>query len=202
MNDYNFLTSAFTYRVSISQSVYETDTLIIESVNHTDSFWSTDKRARNARKTVANLVTIIDDQDNRYEVLWTNSVMSELDALAESDELKIVARQASPVEVATKALAHAVGMIRQVTERVTRTMPLGRMPLSRWDEAFALIYETASILGAPNIDARTEGYGDCTDVNVYVGLFNVEQIVWDALGELPPAEKLAIIEGNPKFQNS
>ena len=196
MNDYNFLNSAFTYRVSISQSVYETDTLIIEGVNHADSFWSTDNRARNARKTVANLVTIIDDDYHRYEVLWTNSVMSELDALAESSDLKIVASQTSPMDMARNAVKYADAMVRQVTETVTRTMPLGRMPLSRRDEAFELIYKTASYIGATNIEARTTGYVDSTDVNVYVALRSVAQIVWGALGDLSPTEKQDILDGN------
>jgi len=121
---------------------------------------------------------------------------------AEIKVLPVDDNVANAIISATDALAHAVGMIRQVTERVTRTMPLGRMPLSRWDEAFALIYETASILGAPNIEARSTGYMQDSDVYVYVALRDVEQIVWDALGELSPTEKRAIIDSNRKFQNS
>ena len=121
---------------------------------------------------------------------------------AEIKVLPVDDNVANAILSATDALAHADEMVRQVTERVTRTMPLGRMPLSRWDEAFALIYETASILGAPNIEARSMGYMQDSDVYVYVALRDVEQIVWDALGELPPAEKRAIIDSNRKFQNS
>jgi len=121
---------------------------------------------------------------------------------AEIKVLPVDDNVANAILSATDALAHADEMVRQVTERVTRTMPLGRMPLSRWDEAFALIYATASILGAPNIEARSTGYMQDSDVNVSVALRDVEQIVWDALGELPPAEKRAIIDSNRKFQNS
>ena len=128
-----------------------------------------------------------------YALIWSDAVC---------DELKIVASQASPVEVATKALAHADEMVRQVTEIVTLTMPLGRMSLDKRDEAFELIYATASQLGAQNIDARSTGYMQDSDVNVSVGIRDVEQIVWDALGELSPTEKRAIIDSNRKFQNS
>jgi len=127
-----------------------------------------------------------------YALIWSDAVC---------DELKIVASQTSPMDMARNAVKYADAMVRQVTETVTLTMPLGRMSLDKRDEAFELIYKTASQLGAQNIEARTEGYGDCTDVNVYVGLFNVEQIVWDALGDLSPTEKQDILDGNPNFRD-
>jgi len=135
-----------------------------------------------------------------YEMLCVGK--EDVEALKNEVELAYLASQASPVEVATKALAHAVEMIRQVTEIVTLTMPLGRMSLDKRDEAFELIYKTASQLGAPNIEARSTGYMQDSDVNVSVGIRDVEQIVWDALGELSPTEKRAIIDSNRKFQNS
>jgi len=97
MNSYSNLTNWFTYRIVISQSVYEFDTLVIENVDFAHSFWNADERAHHATMIINDLAISINEPDCIYEVVWTDAVMTELNELA--DEINVIPYKALALEI-------------------------------------------------------------------------------------------------------
>ena len=87
MNTYTNLTNWFSYHIEISQSIYELDTLIIENIDYSASYWNADERAHHAKMIVSDLATELHERDCDYEVFWTDNVMSELNELADEHDV-------------------------------------------------------------------------------------------------------------------
>lgn len=99
------------------------------------------------------------------------------------------------IEIARLALMRVDTLAKHMTEIVSQTMLLGRMPLSRRDEAYSLIYDLASkLVGSKYIEPRSTGYMQDSDVNVYIGVRNPDELVWEALGDLPPELKQRVLD--------